>query len=44
MSQYFSKPYEHAAGNVKIELDLCNYAEKTDMKEIWLASKLKQKS
>ena len=32
MSQYFPKPYNHFGGNVKAELDLSNYATKTDVK------------
>ena len=34
MSQYFSKPYNHFTGNVKVELDLSNYITKTDLKGI----------
>ena len=32
MSQYFTKPYEHYSENVKVELDLSNYATKADLK------------
>ena len=32
MSKYFSKPFELNNGNVKIELDLSNYAAKTYLK------------
>ena len=32
MSQYFPEPYEPSGGNVKVELDLYNYATKADMK------------
>ena len=32
MSQYFTKPYNHIGGNVKVELDLFSYATKTDLK------------
>ena len=32
MSQYFFKPYNRFEGNVKVELDLFNYATKTDLK------------
>ena len=32
MSQYFPKPYNRFGGNVKAELDLSNYATKTDVK------------
>ena len=31
MSEYFSKP-KSSAGNVKVELDLYNYATKADIK------------
>ena len=32
MRQYFPKPYKNFGGNVKIELELSNYATKTDFK------------
>ena len=32
MSQYFPKRYTRFGGNVKVELDLSNYATKTDLK------------
>ena len=32
MSQYFPKPYNGFGGNVKVELDLFNYATKTNLK------------
>ena len=32
MSQYFPKQYTGFGGNVKVELDLSNYATKTDLK------------
>ena len=32
MSQYFPKPYDLFGGNVKVELDLSNYATKTHLK------------
>ena len=32
MSQYFPKPYECYSGNVKVELDLSNYATKAGLK------------
>ena len=32
-SQYFPKPYENYKENVKVELDLSNYATKADLKE-----------
>ena len=31
MSQYFPKQHNRFSGNVKIELDLSNYATKTDL-------------
>ena len=31
MSQFFPKPYNRFDGNVKAELDLSNYATKTDL-------------
>ena len=31
MKEYFSKP-RHFGGNVKVELDLSNYASKADLK------------
>ena len=30
MSEYFPKP-KYLEGNVKVELDFCNYATKTDL-------------
>ena len=32
MSQYFPKPYERSAGNVKVELNLSNYTKNADLK------------
>ena len=32
MRQYFPNPYKNVGGNVKIELELSNYATKTDFK------------
>ena len=32
MSQYFPKPCKSFGGNVKVELDLSNYAKKLDIK------------
>ena len=32
MSQHFPKSYDHFAGNVKVELDLSNYATTGDLK------------
>ena len=34
MSQYFPKPYEIFGGNVKVKVDLSNYAAKADIKNI----------
>ena len=31
MSQYFPDRYEHYGGNVKVELDLSNYALEVDL-------------
>ena len=31
MSQYFPEPYEHSGGNVKVELDLSNYAKTAEL-------------
>ena len=31
MSQYFHQPDEHFGGNIKVELDLSNYAKKADL-------------
>ena len=33
MSQYFPKPYDHFGRNVKVGLDLFNYATKSDLKK-----------
>ena len=33
-SQYFLKPYDCFGGNVKVELDLSNYATKDDMSNL----------
>ena len=32
MRQYFPEPYQLSGGNVKVELDLYNYATKADVK------------
>ena len=32
MNKYFPGPYERYGGNVKVELDLSNYATKSDLK------------
>ena len=34
MSQYFPKPYETFGGDINVNVDLSNYATKTDMKNI----------
>ena len=34
MSQYFPKLYEPFGGNIKVKVDLSNYATKTDIKNI----------
>ena len=34
MSQYFPKPYEPFGENVKVKVDLSNYATKTDIENI----------
>ena len=34
MSQYFPKPYESFGGDINVEVDLSNYATKTDLKNI----------
>ena len=34
MSQYFPKPYKQFSGDVNVKVDLCNYATKTDIKNI----------
>ena len=35
MSQYYP-PYKSSSNNIKLELDLANYATKTDLKKILL--------
>ena len=32
MSQYFPKPFRDFGGNVNVNIDLSNYATKTDLK------------
>ena len=32
MSQYFPKPLRSFGGNIKVKVDLSNYAAKTDLK------------
>ena len=34
MSQYFPKPYDPFSGNIKVKIDLSNYATKNDIKYI----------
>ena len=34
MSQYFPKPYEPSGGDIKVKVDLSNYATKTDIENI----------
>ena len=34
MSQYFPKPYEPFSGDINVKVDLSNYAEKADFKNI----------
>ena len=35
MSQYFPKPFSsHFGDSIKVKIDLCNYAAKTDIKNI----------
>ena len=34
MSQHFSKPYEALSGDIKVKVDLSNYATKGDIKNI----------
>ena len=34
MSQYFPKPFKNFRGDIKIKVDLCNYATKDDIKNI----------
>ena len=34
MSQYFPKPYELFEGDINVEVDLSNYATKTDLKNV----------
>ena len=35
MSRCFPKPYELFGGDIKVNVDLSNYATKTDIKNIW---------
>ena len=34
MSQYFPKPYEPFGGEIKVKVDLSNYATKSDLKNV----------
>ena len=34
MSQYFPKPYESFRGDINVQVDLSNYATKTDLKNM----------
>ena len=34
MGQYFPKPYELFVGDINVEVDLSNYATKTDLKNV----------
>ena len=34
MSQYFPKPYEPFGGDIKVKVDLSNYATKADIKKV----------
>ena len=34
MSQYFLKPFRSFGGNIKVKVDLSNYATKTDLKNV----------
>ena len=34
MSQYFPKPFRSFGGNIKVKVDLSNYATKTDLKNV----------
>ena len=34
MSQYFPKPYEPFGGDINVKVDLCNYATKTNLKNV----------
>ena len=33
-SQYFPKPFKIFGGNINVKVDLCNYAAKTDLKNV----------
>ena len=34
MNQYFLKPFRSFGGNIKVKVDLSNYATKTDLKNV----------
>ena len=34
MTQYFPKPYERFGGDINVNVDLSNYATKTDIRNI----------
>ena len=34
MSQYFPRPFRSFGGNIKVKVDLSNYATKTDLKNV----------
>ena len=34
MSQYFPKPYEPFGGDINVKVCLCNYATKTDLRNV----------
>ena len=34
MSQYFPKPFRNFGGNINVQVDLSNYATKTDLKNV----------
>ena len=34
MSHYFPKPFRNVGGNIKVKIDLSNYATKTDLKNV----------
>ena len=33
-NQYFPKPFRSFGGNINVRVDLCNYATKTDLKNV----------
>ena len=34
MSQYFPKPFRNFVGNINVKVNLCDYAAKTDLKNM----------